>query len=66
MLAAKQEGEALLKAEIVQLTEQVQRLREECLEHQGTALALQDRLAESEAAAVVCRLLCRVGQGTLG
>lgn len=47
MLAAKEEGEGLLKAEIVQLTEEVQRLRDECLEQRGAAMALQERLADA-------------------
>lgn len=47
MLSARQEGEALLKAEVVQLTEEVARLREEGLELQGTIMGLQEELAEA-------------------
>ena len=46
MLQARSEGEALLKAEIVRLTEENGRLGDECLGHQGTAMGLQERLAE--------------------
>ena len=45
MLAAKQEGEALLKAEMGQLLEEVARLREE-------AVGLQERAADGDAAQV--------------
>jgi septal ring factor EnvC (AmiA/AmiB activator) len=49
MLQARAEGEALLKAEIGRLTEENARLAEECLEHRGLAMGLQERLAEAEA-----------------
>ena len=48
MLQARAEGETLLKAEVVRLTEENMRLRDEGLEHQGTAMGLQERLAELE------------------
>jgi hypothetical protein len=46
MLAAKQEGEALLRAEMGQLAEEVARLREE-------AVGLQERAADGDAAQVM-------------
>ena len=47
MMAAKEEKETLLKAEMMRLTEETSRLREEVLEQRGTAMALQEQLAEA-------------------
>ena len=46
MLSARSEGEALLKAEVVRLTEENGQLREELLEQRGLVMGLQERLAE--------------------
>ena len=46
MVSAREEGEGLLKAELARLTQENGQLREEALEHRGTAMGLQERLAE--------------------
>ena len=46
MLAAKEEGEVLLKAEVMQLTEEVGRLKAACSEHQSVQAALQAQVQE--------------------
>jgi predicted RNase H-like nuclease (RuvC/YqgF family) len=46
MMSAREEGEALLKAEVVRLTEENSQLRDELLEQRGTVMGLQERLAE--------------------
>ena len=57
MLTAKEESEVLLKAEVVHLTEGMARLQEECLQHQGKAMGLQELVSEISAsgdATTVC------------
>ena len=47
----------LLKAEVVHLTEGMARLQEECLQHQGKAMGLQELVSEISAsgdATTVC------------
>ena len=67
MLSAREEGEALLKAEVVRLTEENSQLRDELLEQRGTVMGLQERLAElaesGDAAAVAQVPVCRVARG---
>ena len=46
MLRAKEEGEALLKAEVGRLSEENRHLKDADLEHRGTVMALEERLAE--------------------
>ena len=46
MLNAREEGEALLKAEVQRLTEENTRLHEEGLERRGELMGLQEQLAE--------------------
>jgi hypothetical protein len=54
MLAARQEGEALLKAEVARLAEENGRLKEEILEHQGTIMGLEEREKETKLLTHVC------------
>ncbi len=46
MLAARQEGEALLKAEVAKLAEENGRLKKEIVEHQST---MKEHVKEAEA-----------------
>ena len=61
MLAARQEGEALLKAEVARLAEENGRLKEEILEHQGTIMGLEEQVAEAGTASNVCLLCVHLG-----
>ncbi len=54
MLAARQEREALLKAEVAKLAEENGRLKEEILEHQGMIMGLEEQVAEAGTASNVC------------
>ena len=46
MLSAKQDGEGLLKDEIVRLTGETQQLQDELLQHKAHGMALQDQLMD--------------------
>lgn len=53
MLEARQEGEALLRAEVVRLTEENSQLQEEIRKQRTAAEALEERLAEAGTASNV-------------
>ena len=50
MLQAREEGEALLKAEVQRLAEENSRLQEESLEHRGEVMGLQEKIQDMEQA----------------